>query len=55
MQYDITITFTVFGLKDKHAAHEFGVSLAEHVFDTFNDDGSIGPAVEVRSKRKGRE
>ena len=52
MTYFVTLTFEVKGLKNKQEASEFGNSLAEHVTDTFNDNGSIDPGVWVKAERK---
>lgn len=46
--YEINVTFTVRELSSKQDAIDFGGSLADHVLDTFNDDGSIDSLVDVR-------
>lgn len=52
MTYDITITFTVSGLENGDAAEEMGLDIASHVRDTYNDDESIGPLVDIKTKRR---
>jgi nitric oxide synthase oxygenase domain/subunit len=51
MTYDITVTFSVSDIRDREEAHEFGIALAEHVLDTFNDDQTIDPGIALHVKK----
>lgn len=55
MEYEITCKFIVSELEDAGAAEEFGMSLCEHVLDTFNDNETIAPMYGVQVKRERRK
>lgn len=50
--YHLSLTFTVTGLKSKQDAEDCAINLAEHVLDTFNDNGSIDPIVQYHVEPK---
>lgn len=48
MKCQVVITLTL-EAEDEATAFQIGVAAAEHLLDTFNDDGSIHTLVEVES------
>lgn len=49
MTYNLTLTFTVKDLDNSDEAYDFATSLAEHVLDTFNDNDTINPLVQIEA------
>lgn len=48
-KYDVTIQLQL-EAENSTAAFDIGYAAAEHLLNTFNDDGSIHPMVRVESK-----
>lgn len=46
MKYTVTLALTV-EADDLDEASDLGIALAEHICDTFNDNGSIEPEVGI--------
>lgn len=47
MKFEVQLTLTV-NAKNRDAALDLGVGAADHLRETFNDDESIHPAVDVK-------
>lgn len=46
MQFEVNLNLIV-EADDADEAHDLGMSMCEHLVDTFNDDDSISPLVRV--------
>lgn len=50
MKFEVTLELIIEAASVEDAT-DIGVGAAEHLVDTFNDDGSISPVVGVNTKR----